>query len=68
MDDIKFFVIAGALPLAFFALFSQGGWIQDNPDWEPQWEVPTVTFVEEGTPGAISWEEYQQERYGWETP
>jgi hypothetical protein len=68
VDDIKFFVIAGALPLALFALVSQGEWIEGNPDWEPQWEVPTVTFVEEGTPGAISWEEYQRDRYGWETP
>ena len=68
MDDLKFLFLACLVPLAFFAFVSKGEWIKDNPNWEPQWETPTVTFVPAGTPGAITLEEYNERRYGWRRP
>jgi hypothetical protein len=62
-DDLKFIFIFCFIPLAFFA------WTQhydvSNLDYVPAWEdkSPTVRFVPEGTPGAISMDEFRKMRY-----
>ena len=59
MDDFKFLAIFLVLPLAFWAWgsnFDYSG-AQFHGNWN--WEAPTVTYVPEGTPGAMTFEEFR---------
>ena len=64
MDDLKFLLLFGFIPLAFLAWYSDFDFGTSGYDRDAH--MPTVTFVPEGTPGAISLEEYNYRRYGWE--
>jgi hypothetical protein len=63
VGDLKFFVlmilIAVGGYLVFFADLSKINWGGPSKD-----RTPTITFVPKGTPGALTWEEYQEKRWG----
>lgn len=61
VDDLKLLIIFGFVPLAFLAYssnFDLSPSIYDRP-----WKTPTVTFVPEGTPGAMSAVEFSHWHY-----
>ena len=62
-DDFKWFIILGIIPLAIWAFVSQKD-SSNAPVFDFDANIPVVTFVPEGTPGAMTWEEYRDERYG----
>lgn len=57
-SDLKFFlliaIVGGGAFFAFFWNWNNFHWVHRDP---PQ---RTITFVPKGTPGAITWEEYQR--------
>jgi hypothetical protein len=63
-SDLKFFAV--------ILLVAVGAYWLVLRDWKGkswnlaamQRDVPSVTFVPPGTPGAITWEEYQEKRWG----
>ena len=61
MDDLKFLAIFLVLPLAFWAWgsnFDYSG-AEFHGNWD--WDAPTVTYVPEGTPGAMTMEEFTRD-------
>lgn len=62
-DDMKFLIFFMVIPLAFLAWGSNFDMSPSEYDAPWRMEAPTVTFVPEGTPGAISAEEFKNYRY-----
>lgn len=61
-DDMKWFVFIGVVPLAIWAFVSHKD-SSNAPAFDFNANVPVVTFVPEGTPGAMSWDEYRDGGY-----
>ncbi len=63
-SDLKFFLLVAVLGVVGYGLlFTNGAWKRyQRGAWEPP-PTPTVTFVPAGTPGAKTWEQFQEERY-----
>jgi hypothetical protein len=62
-DDLKFILIFCFAPLAFLAWSSNFDMSPSQYDAPWRFQAPTVTFVPEGTPGAISAEEFKHYHY-----
>ena len=61
-DDFKWFFFLGVVPLAIW------GWVSfkdstNAPAYDFNANAPVVTFVPEGTPGAMSAEEFRHIRF-----
>ena len=67
-SDLKILVPVIAAAVLGYLLLVPGASTKKWAGAPPAPKTPTVTFVPEGTPGAISWEEYQRRRYGWSPP
>ena len=66
LSDCKLFIIIGVIALAAYLLFlSPVNTMFSNMDGEIDFDrdKPTIQFVPEGTPGAITWEEYKEQRH-----
>jgi hypothetical protein len=62
-DDLKFLLFFGFIPLAFLAYSSNLDMRPSKYDAPWRFQAPTVTLVPEGTPGAISMQEFSELRY-----
>jgi hypothetical protein len=64
-SDLKIFVPVIAIAVLGYLLLIPGSGSQKWGGKQPPKPVtPTITFVPKGTPGAITWEEYQKRRWG----
>ena len=61
-SDIKFFAVIGLVALVAYG-FLMGQFKGKTWNLRTQQE-PTIQFVPEGTPGAITMEEYTKRKYG----
>lgn len=57
-DDFKWFIIIGVVPLAIWAWVSHKD-SSNAPVFDFDANVPTYTFVPEGTPGAMTFDEFR---------
>ncbi len=61
-DDFKWFVFLGVVPLGIWAFVSFKD-SKNAPAFDFNAHTPVVTFVPEGTPGAMSAEEFRELRF-----
>ena len=61
-DDFKWFIVIGVAPLAIWAFVSYKD-TSNAPAYDFNANAPVVTFVPEGTPGAMSAEEFRNIRF-----
>jgi len=61
VDDFKFLAVFLVAPLAFWAFGSNLDF--SGAEFQGLREIPTITFVDPDTPGALTAEEYTQGGY-----
>jgi hypothetical protein len=64
LSDLKIFVPVIAIAVVGYLLLIPGASTKKWAGAPPPPPKHTITFVPKGTPGAITWEEYQRQKWG----